>query len=312
VPLDGGSTAIQVLLGVFAVAFGVMVMTAVMLRHEVSRHWRWPSRMWRVVLTVAFPLFALDVAAVAFGLDRFPGAAALLTVVNVVALLGTAVGIGAARIAPAPARIPRRVLAIGAHPDDIEIACGGALAKFVDSGHEVHALVFTSGGAAGDAAMRSAEARASSHFLELTSLTLLDLPDSTLSEHGRTMIEAIEAALARHNPDIVLTHSAHDRHQDHHAAHMATIRAARSHPAVLAYESPSATEEFTPRFFIDIDQYIDTKTAALSLHCSQKGKPYIAAEHVKALAVVRGRQGAVKHAEGFEPIRLLDSRLRQL
>ena len=297
---------------VFAVAFSVFLIMVLPSTSEIARSWQHPVQFRQSVIAVSVPLLALDLSLIAFGRADQPVAYLPVITLNVAAVIGLAIWTGTNRITVSPTRLPRRILAVGAHPDDIELGCGGTLAKFVDSGHEVHALVMTHGSTGGDESTRAAEANAGSQFLGLTGVTVMDFPDGVLPEYGKPMIDAIETLLLRLNPDIVLTHSAHDRHQDHHAVHLATVRAARAHPAVLGYESPSATDEFTPRFYVDIDQYVDAKARSVRIHHSQRDRSYVSAEQVKALALVRGSQGTVKHAEAFETVRMLDSRLRQL
>ena len=300
------------MLPVFAVGFAVFLIMVLPSRSRIARSWQRPRQLRWLVVALSVPLLILDLGLIAFG--RAGQSAAYLPIVtlNVAAVIGLAISMGTNRIAVSSARVPRRILAVGAHPDDIELACGATLAKFVDSGHEVHALVMTHGSTGGDEVTRVAEANAAAQFLGLTALTLMDFPDSRLPECNKEMIDAIETLLLRLNPDIVLTHSAHDRHQDHHAVHLATARAARTHPAVLGYESPSVTDEFTPRFYVDIDRYVDVKADSVRIHHSQKDRPYAHPEQVKALALFRGRQGTVKNAEAFETVRMLDSRLRDL
>ncbi|MBV8992457.1 MAG: PIG-L family deacetylase, partial [Pseudonocardiales bacterium] len=159
---------------------------------------------------------------------------------------------------------------------------------------------------------RPGEALAAAQFVRLTSLSVLGLPDTELPDHQQTMVEAIETTLARLNADIVLTHSINDVHQDHQAVYLATVRAARNHPAILSYESPSVTEHFVPRWFVDIDQYIDVKVAAVMAHRDQASKPYLSKKHLRAVAVVRGAQARIRYAEGFEVVRLLDTRAVEL
>jgi LmbE family N-acetylglucosaminyl deacetylase len=298
---------------VFAVAFTVISIMVATSSTVITRSWRKPAQTRRLILAISVPLLILNLCVTTVvGADQSVVVHSGVLALDVASLICIAITIGANRITVTPARLPRRILAVGAHPDDIELACGGALAKFVDSGHEVHALIMTRGGTGGDESARVEEADAGSQFLGLSSLLVLELPDGLLPEHGRAMIEAIESVLVRLNPDIVLTHSANDRHQDHHAVHMATIRAARAHPAILAYESPSVTDQFAPRYFVDIEQYVEAKVESVRFHHSQRHRPYTTPEQVKALALVRGRQGAVKHAEAFETVRVVDSRLGQL
>ncbi|MGZ4636740.1 MAG: PIG-L deacetylase family protein [Oryzihumus sp.] len=207
---------------------------------------------------------------------------------------------------------PRRVLAIGAHPDDLELACGGTLAKLSDSGHEVHALVLSHGERGGEGAARPREARAGGVLLGLTSVQVHDFLDTRLGEDPVGLVQAIEAMIRRVNPDIVLTHSGHDQHQDHQAVHEATLRAARQSTSILCYESPSATPDFRPSVFVDIDEYVEVKVAAVAAHRDQGRKPYMTPERVRGIATFRGSQAKVASAEGYEPVRLLGSALGEL
>jgi LmbE family N-acetylglucosaminyl deacetylase len=209
------------------------------------------------------------------------------------------------RINGTPSLLPRRILAIGAHPDDLELGCGGTMAKLIDSGHEVHALVVTNGERGGNGSARPREALNGGQFLGATTIEVLDFDDTRLADRGIELAQAIEDRIRRINPDIIFTHSNNDQHQDHLAVHQATLRAARQHSAILCYESPSATTEFRPSVFVDIEDYIDVKVAAVASHRDQLGKPFMSAERVSGLAVYRGSQAKIRHAEGYEPIRLL-------
>ena len=120
------------------------------------------------------------------------------------------------------------------------------------------------------------------------------------------MVQAIESVLLRYNPDIILTHSGNDQHQDHNAVHLATLRAARRHPSILCYESPSATRGFDPSVFVEINDYVDVKVQAVEMHRDQSGKPYMTPERVRGMAAFRGSQVKRKYAEGYEPVRMLD------
>jgi LmbE family N-acetylglucosaminyl deacetylase len=230
-------------------------------------------------------------------------------IVNLAVLSGLVALVMANWIRRVPVQIPRRVLALGAHPDDIELGCGATLAKLYDSGHEVHALVMSHGERGGDASSRPEEARRGATFVGLTSVQVLDLPDRRLADSMMEMADAIEHAIHRLNPDIILTHSRNDLHQDHRAVHEASLRAARRHSAILCYESPSVTDAFQPSFFIDVEDYVDVKVTAVGLHKDQRDKPYMSPERVRGLAVYRGAQAKTRAAEAFEPVRLLGSQV---
>lgn len=206
----------------------------------------------------------------------------------------------------------RRVLAVGAHPDDLELACGGTLAKLVDAGHEVRGLVLSSGEVGGNPGLRPLEARQGAAFLGLGTLQVLEFPDTQLEMVSNDMVQAIEEEIRSFQPDLIFTHSSHDQHQDHYAVHKATLRAGRAHHSILCFESPSVTREFDPSVFVDIDAYVDVKVEAVLSHRNQAGKPYMTPQRVRAMAAFRGAQAKNSNAEAFEPVRLLGSAIGDL
>lgn len=217
--------------------------------------------------------------------------------------VGVAIALSSRIVAPRTAT-PKRILAIGAHPDDLELACGGTLARMADMGHEVHALIMSRGAVGGDADVRPGEALAGATFLGIASTEVLDFPDTRLESAAADMVRAIEARLIAFDPHIILTHSANDQHQDHEAVHWATLRAGRSHHSILCFESPSVTRSFAPSVFVDIESYVDTKVAAIARHADQRGKPYMGSERVAGMAAFRGQQAKIVSAEGFEAVRV--------
>lgn len=257
-----------------------------------------------------------------------------LFVLNVIALLpdaqpmhgrvsvaSTMVAVGALPVALGKLRIKsvpvvpvrkRTILAVGAHPDDLELAAGGTIAKLVDAGHNVHAVVMCRGRVGGDEEARLREAHAGAAFLGVTDVLVHDFPDTRLSSAEREMVDAVESAIKEHQPDMIMTHSFNDQHQDHHAVHLAVMRAARSHHSILCFESPSVTRRFDPCVFVDIADYIDVKVEAVLTHRNQGGKPYMTPERVRGMAAFRGNQAKVGMAEGFEAVRLLGSAVGDL
>lgn len=195
----------------------------------------------------------------------------------------------------------RRVLAIGAHPDDLELAMGGTLAAHADAQDDVTALVLTDGEHAAAGATRLAETTAG--------LTLLGarpvfghLVDTALSE-GRPTLDVIERVVAEVAPDIVYVHSLHDTHQDHRAAARATAVAARGVPELLGYQSPSATPDFRPGRFTDVEAQLPRKVAAVAVHVSQSQAWYVAPDLLRATARYWGRHTRTPYAEPFEVLR---------
>ncbi len=198
---------------------------------------------------------------------------------------------------------PLRILAIGAHPDDIEIACGATMAKFHDAGHSIWGVVMTQGEQGGNPEVRPDEAKSGADFLGLDRVTVRNFPDTRLQEQPAEVLASIEAVVKEFRPDMIFTHSCHDLHQDHCAVHEATLRAARNLGTVLCYESPSATQEFLPTFFVDVGDYIDVKIESIKEHWDQRVKPYVQDERVRGQAIFRGSQAKTRYAEGFEVVR---------
>ncbi|MEM7606653.1 MAG: PIG-L family deacetylase [Myxococcota bacterium] len=194
------------------------------------------------------------------------------------------------------------VLAVGAHPDDFEIGCGGQLLRHAAMGHNIVALVVSSGEAGGARAARRREAAIAVRRLGGT-LIMHDLPDTKIPPDGRT-IEVISEAIRTHNPVAVYTHSRHDNHQDHRAVHQATLVASRAVPNVFCYQSPSTTVEFQPLFFAPIDTEIEGKLALIDCYRSQVRKcAYLAPELIRASARYWGRFAGNRLVEPFELVR---------
>jgi LmbE family N-acetylglucosaminyl deacetylase/CheY-like chemotaxis protein len=200
------------------------------------------------------------------------------------------------------ARRPRQnVLAVGAHPDDVEIGVGGTLAAHRVAGDAVTILTLsrgTRGGANREAeSMRAADMLGARLFLE-------DLVDTQIMSTGPT-IEIIERVIRQVNPTVVYTHSVHDRHQDHRAVHEATMVAARSIPTVACFQSPSTTLDFRPSRFVLIDGLTQRKLDLLACFTSQAGiRKYLDPGFVVATARYWSRySNSGDHCEPLELIR---------
>lgn len=199
-----------------------------------------------------------------------------------------------------------KILAVGAHPDDVELGCGGLLLSAVRSGHDVFVYTVTRGGAGGDPEERVKEAQKSAQFIGAKALWLDDLTDSRLEE-GIDLINRIESRIELVRPDIILTHHVGDVHHDHRTVARATAEAGRYDSNILAYEIP-LTRAFDPKIFFDISDVIEDKVQLVNLFASQSEKIYLRANAIKGLAQYRALQsrfhGAVNYVEAFEASKL--------
>ncbi|MGA5702519.1 PIG-L deacetylase family protein [Peterkaempfera bronchialis] len=197
-----------------------------------------------------------------------------------------------------------RILAIGAHPDDIELGCGATLLRARRAGASVTLLVLTDGRLGpGDAELRAHEQRQAADFLG-AELVGGGFRDGEL-DHRPALVNRIEEVLDAVRPDLVFTHAPADSHQDHRAAATATVAAARTLATVLHYETPS-TLDFQPVVFGDITGLVPEKLRLLRHHLSQViGGRRIDLAALSAQARFRGFQGRVTEAEGFTATRAL-------
>src|SRR5271157_3324105 len=113
------------------------------------------------------------------------------------------------------------ILAIGAHPDDIELGCGGLLIKSARAGHNVFMYTLTRGGASGEPRERTEELQKSAKFIGAKDLKIDDFEDTKLTP-GPELINHIESYIRFSDPDLIITHSQKDIHHDHRAIALAT------------------------------------------------------------------------------------------
>jgi LmbE family N-acetylglucosaminyl deacetylase len=199
-----------------------------------------------------------------------------------------------------------KIIAIGAHPDDLEYGCGGTLYKLSKAGHQVTMLVMTRGEMGGDPDLRQKEQENAAKLLN-AKLVWGRFADTQIPLQKET-ISTIEYFIKKIKPDLIFVMFPNDTHQDHRAVSQATVTAARYVHNVLFYEVPT-TYDFAPAsVFIDIEPILEKKIALLKAHKSQVFATRIAdlsiLEAARSTALFRGVQNRVKFAEGFVPLRL--------
>lgn len=209
-----------------------------------------------------------------------------------------------------------KILAIGAHLDDIEIACGGTLAKAVESGHEVKVLIMSKSGYTNkegttqrtdDVAVK--EGINALHTLGITDIEILEFPTKDIPFQS-DVVNAIDVRMSAFNPDVIFTHHPFDTHQAHEGVAKSTIAAARRKNTVFFYEpiTPSGRSymPFKPHLYVDIESTLDKKIASLKCHTSEYNKfgaeDWI--EGVRSRCGFRGYEIGKKFAEAFEILRL--------
>ena len=200
-----------------------------------------------------------------------------------------------------------KVLAIGAHPDDIEVGCAGTLMKYSKSGHEIFLLIITEGHKGGDAKLRREEQYKAAEILKPKEVMWAGYKDTELSPNMNELVHDIEIVLNKIKPDFTFANYGDDTHQDHRALCRAIVSATRYVRNVLFYETPT-THDFSPTIFVNIRETIEEKYSMLLAHQSQAMKTNIEGLSIvdiaKSTAIFRGIQGRVQYAEAFIPLRL--------
>ena len=199
------------------------------------------------------------------------------------------------------------VLCIGAHPDDPESGCGGALARYAAGGHVVKILYLTRGerGIDGksldDAAhIRTLEAEAACVVLGATPLFYGQIDGATEITHAH--VTSMSKLVATEKPDVVFAHWPVDTHMDHQVASVLAMRACIGLRATALYffevNAGSQTSAFKPDTYVDISMVLEKKQAALLAHVSKAGAG-IWRKHHEPMSQWRGREMGSLAAEGF-------------
>lgn len=200
-----------------------------------------------------------------------------------------------------PLRPPQglSVLALGAHPDDVELGCGGTILQLAAGpASSLHLVVLTG------APDRAAEAQASGReLLSGTdgSVRVLDLPDGRLPAHWLQVKEALEDIAGQVTPDVVLAPRIDDAHQDHRTLAEIVPTVFRS-AMVLGYEIvKSDGDRGRCNVYVPLDaDLVERKWRLLDRHfASQRSRQWWDRDVVAGLARLRGVEAQTRYAEGF-------------
>ncbi len=197
-----------------------------------------------------------------------------------------------------------RVLAFGAHPDDLEVGAGGLLARLAAEGAKVTMAVVS---IPNNAEQRKAEAMAGADVIDADLFILYeDKPCRVEDIPMHELVRRFDTIVGDTRPDLVITHSAHDLHWDHGLVNRATVSALRRTPcdllAFLSSPEMNAQSRSIGQCFADITKSMDTKIAAISAHRSQV--PKLDLESSRDLARAMGRISGYEYAEAYEVLRV--------
>jgi len=220
-----------------------------------------------------------------------------------------------------------KVLAIGCHPDDLEIACAGTLRKYVEQGAEVH-MCHVANGNQGHVIIepdplreiRTREAERAGEIIGAKQVINLDINDMEVNSHNFQTMDAMADVVRSVRPDVIITHNNDDYMTDHVETSLLATNGSfcsglgHRPRAFEAYSSfipvffmdTLAGVNFQPTHYVDITNQIDTKIKALECHESQlkwmrEHDNIDFADMVRTCSKYRGYQCGVAYAEGFRP-----------
>lgn len=218
-----------------------------------------------------------------------------------------------------------RLLAVGCHPDDLEIACAGTLRKYVEQGAEVY-MCHVANGDQGHvviepgplAEIRTKEAENAGKIIGAKEVINLNVSDMQVNSHNLEVMDAMADVVRFARPDVIITHNDDDYMLDHKETSVIATNGSfcsglghrpRKYDAFSSFipvffMDTLAGVNFQPSHYVDITDQIDTKIKALECHESQlkwmfehDGIDF--ADMVRTCSKYRGYQCGVAYAEGF-------------
>lgn len=217
------------------------------------------------------------------------------------------------------------ILAVGCHPDDLEIGCGGTLAKYARQGHKV-VMCHVANGNLGHAVimpeelrtMRTKEAEEAGRIIGASEVINIDVGDLLVDSTNMETVKKVIDVIRQVEPDLIITHSPVDYMKDHlevskivfdasfssSVPHLNTKNPAFGNIVPLYYMDTLAGVNFLPTEYVDISETIEEKIKAVDCHQSQvkwmkdhDGIDFL--DFVRTVSKFRGLQCGVPYAEGF-------------
>ena len=205
-----------------------------------------------------------------------------------------------------------KVLILSPHTDDAELGCGGSISRMIEEGAKVMWIVFSIAEESLPESMPKDTLKR--EFMKVLDRLGLDescsrvhqLSVRRLLERRQEILEELVSVRRSFGPELVLTPSLHDVHQDHQAVSNEAVRAFKMHSSIIGYELPWNTLSFSADMFMRLEErHMAKKLEMLECYESQivKARSYFSKDFIRGLARVRGTQCSSSLAEAFEVIR---------
>lgn len=202
-------------------------------------------------------------------------------------------------------------LFVSPHTDDAEIACGGTIVRLAESGWDVHYIALSACEKSvpkkfpSDILRREVKEATRTLGIKAENLTVFDFEVRDFPEQRQGILEKFFKLEKTLQPDMVVSPSSYDLHQDHVTTQQEVLRAFRR-STILGFEMPWDNVTFKTQAFVPLqEKHIRKKLKALNCYESQKHRGYLTEEYIRGIARTRGMQINEKYAEAFEVIRLV-------
>jgi len=203
-----------------------------------------------------------------------------------------------------------KILAVGAHPDDVELGCAGTLLKFIAQGAEVDIVVARDDNAPKPSVWRDREKMQSEyHASEKVLGTKFNILPNPTDKDGRPIltwnsasVQQMDEVVRAKNYDLIITHSPGDHHQDHQNTYAIVNSSLRRYRGEFwcmeGGPYSNKNKQFCPTVFVDITNHIDKKLKSIKCYDSYFDETLL--HNIKGLAAYRGQMLGVQYAEAFE------------
>lgn len=205
-----------------------------------------------------------------------------------------------------------KILLLSPHTDDVELGCGGSVAKFIEQGDEILWTAFSVAedslpeGMPKDTLAREFEKVIAAYGLGKEQHEVLGFRVRHMSERRQDVLDHLVELRSRFSPDIVIGPSVHDYHQDHQVVANEMVRAFKSSASIISYELPWNNVRFDDQLFVTLEEeHMAKKWEALQMYRSQlvKERGYFESEFIYGMARMHGVQCNHRYAEAFEVVR---------
>jgi LmbE family N-acetylglucosaminyl deacetylase len=203
----------------------------------------------------------------------------------------------------------KKILFIGAHPDDIELGCGALISHIIN---QSEIICITLSDNQGNTLLNNLDNLIEEHY---SSMAVLGVPRknilmaefNALSFHDsrQKILEYLNEVKRTYKPDVVFVHSQADLHQDHNILTKEVLRAFRD-TTLLGFEVLRSSYGFVPNFFFEVTgKDVDCKIKALAKYNTYASKYYFDPNIIRSKLILQGGLVACPFAEGFDIFRII-------